>query len=543
MSAPIPEHWDHEYDVVVVGGGNAGLPAALTAHDAGAETVIVEQNEFLGGLHARLGRLHVLLQDPRAGARRHRGPRGVGRRGRDADERVPRRLPEIVEAYVAGGADTVQWLEDLGLTWSDDVRDGKFGIGRNGDRSVARTHFAAGLPTGIYPGGEPEGQNGYALTSVLEKAVADQGVPVLYRHRMRRIFREPGGRVVGIEAETPDGTVTIRARRGVVLASGGATTNEGFVKAWDARFVNDAIYSDGLPVRLTAMGDAFIAYQEVGAGLSDMSLRLLPAHPLRESLVQPLAVGDRRRGERREGAGRADHRPPGRLPARGLLRAAGHRYIDESIAARENPDLVRDVAGLPSAEYPEEPFIRTFLELPNPKNVWAVTDAVNAEAMKWPVDQIRDPDPMHGRGLHPDSVATADTLEALAKLMGMDPAIVATTMERYNRGALNGHDEEFGKTDYPALTEGPFYAVKMNLIRHTPSGGIRINAKGQVLDQSGMWDRQEGTTPRSGAGDRGALRLGEAAAFVGFRRAHRKTGPILTMGRITGRAAAGAPPA
>lgn len=541
QNARIPDVWDHEVDVVVVGGGNAGLPAAISAHDAGAETMIVETNDFLGGLMRGSGGF-MFFSTTHVQARNGIEDRvewGIEDEMRMSEYRA---VPEIVEAYVAGGADTCRWLEDLGLTWSDEVRDGAFGTGRDGDRAVARTHVAATSPTGFYPGGEPEGQNGYALTVVLEKAVEARGIPVLLRHRMRRILREPGGPVLGIEAETSDGTVTIRARRGVVLASGGATTNEALAKAWDPRYVNDAMYSDGLPY-MTAMGDAFVAGLEVGAGLSDMSfVSFLPikygTHYY--SLSLSAIAGE-------ENIGRATGVP---IIARRahyqrvvLLRADGRRYIDESIAAYKNPDLVRDVAGLPSAEYPEEPFLRTFLELPDPKNVWAVTDATNAAEMRWPVSQIQEPDPLHGRGLHPDSVAVADTLEELAVLIGMDPALVAATMERYNRGAAAGVEEEFGKIDPAPIVEAPFYAVKMNLIRHTPGGGLRINARGQVLDHTAMWDV---TVARPIADEAVIPRLyaaGESSAFVGYRRSHRKTGPILTMGRIAGVAAAREEPA
>ena len=74
----------------------------------------------------------------------------------------------------------------------------------------------------------------------------------------------------------------------------------------------------------------------------------------------------------------------------------------------------------------------------------------------------------------------------------------------------------------------------MNVIRHTPVGGLRINTRGQVLDRDHMWDGtvasrldDEPTIPHLYA-------AGECAAFVGFRRSHRKTGPIITMGRIAG---------
>lgn len=39
-----------DYDVVVIGGGPAGMGAALAAHEAGASTVVIERNEHLGGI-------------------------------------------------------------------------------------------------------------------------------------------------------------------------------------------------------------------------------------------------------------------------------------------------------------------------------------------------------------------------------------------------------------------------------------------------------------------------------------------------------------
>src|SRR5690606_34110928 len=139
------------------------------------------------------------------------------------------------------------WLERLGLTWADKLTNGDGGAGARRDRPVRRTHFAGVPPTGSYPGGFPDGRNGFALTTGREKAVQERNIPVLFEHRMQRIYREPNGPVVGLEVLTPNGTINVRARKAVVLASGGATTNEQIVRAWDPRLVNDAMYSDGLP--------------------------------------------------------------------------------------------------------------------------------------------------------------------------------------------------------------------------------------------------------------------------------------------------------
>ena len=158
--------------------------------------------------------------------------------------------------------------------------------------------------------------------------------------------------------------------------------------------------------------------------------------------------------------------------------------------------------------------------------------------MGWPKDQIEHPDPMRGRSLHPDSVAIANTYEELADKIGVDKTNFVETMRRYNRFVDAGADDDFGKPEpLYAISTPPYYAVKMNLIRHTPAGGLRINTRGQVLDRHQLWDGRKAVSLDEEQTIPHLYAAGEAAAFVGFRRAHRKTGPILTMGRLVGRAA------
>ena len=534
-----PAHWDMETDVVVVGAGNLGLPAAIEAHDAGARVLLLENNEFMGGLMRASGGFSFFCEthiQKNLGIEDH-VEWGIEDEMLMSDFRA---VPEIVRAYVEGGAETVLWLERLGLTWAEQLTDGDWGAGRLGTRRVMRTHFAGVSPTRYYPGGAPEGQNGFALTTVLEKAVLKRGIPVLFKHRMRKVYREPGGPVVGVMVETPTGIVNIRAHKAVVLAAGGATTNEALVRAWDPRLVGDAMYSDGLPY-MTAMGDAIIAGEDVGGGLSDMSfVCFTPVKYGSHYYSLSLSAVEGEEGIQTTGVP---------IPARQgayqrviLVKNDGTRYINEAEANVRNPSIPRDVGGMPPAEYPEEPFIRKFLSLPNPRNVWVVTDAEQAAELKWPINEIANPEPMRGRGLHPDSVAIANTLQELADKIHVHKANFVDTVQRYNGFAATGVDEEFGKAEpiYP-IAKGPFYALKLNIIRHTPPGGLRINTKGQVLDRSALWDGvvaqgidEEPVIPHLYAG-------GEAAAFVGWRRAHRKTGPILTMGRLTGIAAAREP--
>ena len=45
----LPDAWDSSADVIVVGGGAAGLSAALSASESGASVILIEQNDALGG--------------------------------------------------------------------------------------------------------------------------------------------------------------------------------------------------------------------------------------------------------------------------------------------------------------------------------------------------------------------------------------------------------------------------------------------------------------------------------------------------------------
>lgn len=531
----VPSRWDYETDVVVVGGGNAGLPAAISAHNAGAEVVLVEENVFLGGLMRGSGGF-MFFCDTHVQARN-----GIEDRIKWGieDEMLMseyRAIPEMVRTYVEGGAETCRWLEGLGLTFSDKLLDGeppKEGEGGRG--RIARTHYAAVSPTGKYPGGAPLGQSGFALTSMFENAIKECDIPVLLEHRMTLIHRAGEGRVVGIRATKRDGQeVDIRARRAVVLASGGATTNEQLIRAWDPRMVDEAIFSDGLPY-MRAMGDALTLGQDVGAGLSDMSF----------VCFTPVRFGSRVFSISMEAIAGASgvKRTTGVqiLPRLDgfqrviLVKNDGTRYLDESLATYRHPRLIRDTVGVPAAEYPEEPFIHAFLRLPSPKNVWAIVDADSAEAMGWELDQMVSPNPLRGRALHPESVAVADTLEELAGKIGMDFEALANTVSRYNGFVENGEDLDFGKRAplYP-LRNAPYYAARMHIIRHTPAGGLRINTRGQVLDRAQQHDGEVSVALDDEAVIPGLYAAGECSAFVGFRRSHRKTGPIVTMGRIAG---------
>ncbi len=82
----------------------------------------------------------------------------------------------------------------------------------------------------------------------------------------------------------------------------------------------------------------------------------------------------------------------------------------------------------------------------------------------------------------------ADTIEELANLVGLDPAVLQKTMDEYAEIARKGVDEQFGRPLFPSdLTTAPFYISKnpVQPALHNAVGGIVTNGHGQALREDG----------------------------------------------------------
>ncbi|MFQ8582333.1 MAG: FAD-binding protein [Holdemania massiliensis] len=83
-------------------------------------------------------------------------------------------------------------------------------------------------------------------------------------------------------------------------------------------------------------------------------------------------------------------------------------------------------------------------------------------------------------------VFKADTIEALAQQLQIDPAVLTQTIEQFNAAIDQKQDPEFGRTilnEEDKLLTAPFYATPVIPSVHHTMGGLKINAKAQVLNQ------------------------------------------------------------
>ncbi len=527
--AAVPQKWDKETDVVVVGTGIAGLPAAIEAKAGGADVIVLEKEGLPGGAsctaggHMILGATHILAEEglkdtPEAWAE---------------DEMMTgdyRAVPEAVRAYSTKGDELVRWFEKLGLVF-------KVGNRLNGSpgHRINRSHWPAPSPNYT-------GAMGLSEINLLLKEVERLKVPVLLKHRMKSLYREPNGPVVGVEVETPTGAINIKAQKGVILASGAFVDNAQLCKAWDPRIVDAKpgdgdFYGDMLEYK-SQTGDGLLAAQAIGAGLTDMSFvsyvyvrfgtkRYVTWEP---PTLNTIAIG---------GTG---------INAVGgtnsqwciMVKNDGSRFVNEQLGGQD-VELIGKYKSDNWVSYERSPFVLAYITLQDsPRNVWAITDAAGAAAAKWPIDAIKAADPKKAPfGLWPDMVATADTLQDLATKMKIPSAALQATVRRYNGFVSAGKDADFGKpTPMREIAKAPFYAARAAGLRHTQRNGLRINSKAQVLELSGNWD---GLVAKSVDQERVIPHLyavGECSNVLGWRRPHGTMGIYAILGRFAGQNAA-----
>lgn len=278
----VPAKWDKEADVVVVGAGCMGLPAAIQAIEGGASVILVEANYDVGG-HAVISGGNIAL----GGGTSAQKKAGIT----DSPDLLFSDLTdwsivqangfpdyryndkEIVRAFADMSAPAYDWLVAHGVIFVDRAPDTQGGtsVGNSAPREMHAAAMAweqvqTGKP--VDPMVQAVTSSGVGLIRPLEAAAKKAGVQILLQHRMTGIFRETSGsgRILGIAVETKSARMNIRAKRAVILATGGSTGNVNFRRIFDPRLTEEYNGVAGEPFSFQdASGE--IAAMAIGASL------------------------------------------------------------------------------------------------------------------------------------------------------------------------------------------------------------------------------------------------------------------------------------
>ena len=253
----IPEQWDLEADVVVIGSGAAGLPVAIRAANQGATVIVVDANYDIGG-HAILSGGNVALGGGTSAQKKYGiedSPDTLFRDLTDWSIVESNGMPDyryndrgVQRALADNEAATYEFLVENGVLFEDKVPDTRGGhaIGISAPRE---NHAVRNQKPGPF---SPSGSGGTNLMRPLEASARKKGVKFLLNYHMDVIFRETptSGRVLGIEAsytptilpgtttplksfhsqgniEMKAETVTVKARKAIMIGTGGHTGKPG----------------------------------------------------------------------------------------------------------------------------------------------------------------------------------------------------------------------------------------------------------------------------------------------------------------------------
>ena len=497
MLSNLPERWDMEADVVAIGSGIGGLSAAITAHDLGHTAIVLERSAQVGGVTAlSMGEVWIA-------GNHHAAELGI-EDSVDSGFRYVRRLameygnPLAILNTVVHAREALKYFEDrIGLEMEviRDCPDYYYGItndavsegrmlecvpfrGATLGEWQHRTRVSPQMPYGFTHADMAAGGGtanmmqwdfarmgerltnderclGTGLAAYFVKGALDRDIPLLTDANAEELIAD-GTRVVGVRVTHEGREIFVKAALGVVVAVSSYEQNQEL---------------NATLARQLEQGSMLFS------GINGANFRLAGPLGARIGTVPDItSLGVTVPGEEDE-----EGRPLWRsaLPVIGqphtiVVNRAGRRFGDETFY-RSFYYKIDEIDG-GTQTHPNFP-------------CWVVIDSQVLE--KYPFFSVTP-----GQDFPEGFGAKADTLPELARLIGIDAAALRDTVERFNAGAEQGQDPEFGRGSHPwsawmcgdvhqkpspvlgPLVKAPFYAVELKRM-----GGTGIAAAGLMVDE------------------------------------------------------------
>jgi uncharacterized protein len=450
-----------QFDIIIVGAGIAGICAALEAASEGARILLLDVNSMPGG-HAiqSSGGIFIAGSDLQLRLGVDDSPdlafEDWVRYGEDPDK-------EWVRLYVDSSVkDVYQWLQSYGVRFTSLMH-----VAADGNRRP-RHHVAEGSGRGL-------------MVPLMRAMLTNKKIEFLRSVYVEKLVMREGAAVGVRGREVRSGREVEYAGKTVVIATGGFASNLKMVEEnWPQSQPRAQRMLGGSGVHSQGSGHRMVA--EAGGELKDMDrLWIYPT-----GTINPLNPGSGR----------------------------GIEVLSYNLWINSKGETIKST-GSGTLDH-----ITSILKLGD-EYFWSLLDASSKEMLHvtgsdW---QVNREEKYRTLFANPDIVKTADSLDQLAALMGVNPTALGASIAAYNLKALV-------KIERP-----PFYAIKHYPLVRKTMGGIRTNLRSQVLRaDSGVIE--------------GLYAAGEAAGFGGGningKRALEGTflGPCVLTGRVAGRYAA-----
>lgn len=513
------ENFDEQYDFVVVGSGAGSMVAALYMRSQGKRVAILEKSELVGGTTARSGGVLWIPNNPFMARDGVQDSYEAARTYLDTltgdQPDAPSATPERRHAFLTQGPKMIEFLVAQGIAldrakywpdYNDDLPGGsapgrtvvakpfnRKQLGRWADR--LRPSFMAlpgNLPAALEEmkllplmrrswkarflllrlagrgalarlTGRDYVVGGAALQGRMLKACLDAGVEIFTQTAVSGVLQE-NGRVVGVEARRKDGPLRVRAELGVLMNSGGFARNPQMRERYQplasvdwsnapetdtGEMIEEMLRLGAAPAQL----EEFVGYQAT-----------LPPGVTRDKLIPGV-----------QGMTASPHAI--------LVDRTGVRYMNEG------GSYMAYCQGM-QARHAQVPAIPS----------WAIFDAqyMAKYMLAGTMPGSDKPQSWYDEGY----LKKADTIEELAALIGVEPATLRATVERFNGFVAANKDEDFGRGDRaydnwlgdplhaPSNTLGtidqaPYYAIEVVPGDVGTFGGVLTDEHARVVREDG----------------------------------------------------------
>ena len=464
----LPQPWDHEADVVVVGYGYAGAVAALEAREAGADVLLIEKMPDPGGISITSGGNVRWVADAEAGFRYLRATSG----GTTPDD--------VLRAFAAGLRQIPDYFAKLcqvnGAAVDRRQADGNYPFPGTKTWGYVSIKSVPGFePAKDYPFVSSyvpiERAAGVRLFKVIEDNIRACRVRVMLSTPARRLIVGERREILGLEAEHDGRRIRIKARRAVILACGGFEASPDMqMQFWQEKPVLNAAFTGNT-------GDGIRMAQEVGAALWHMwhyhgvygFRHPDPDYPFG---IRPKRLPDWIPGE----GARSDVKVPWIIVDR-----RGRRYMNEY------QPYTQDTTWRAMAEFDGHSMsylrIPSYMVMDEPgRGTYPIVSPTFNDrrfTFSWSEASLRE--------LEARIVRRADSLAELAALMKVDGEVLARTIAEWNAACDGGRDAVHGRppTSMVKITTPPFYCAEVWPICSNTHGGPVHDAEQRVLDPFG----------------------------------------------------------
>lgn len=487
------------YDVVIVGGGGAGLAAAISAKQQGAQTVLVlEKCGAVGGdtlvcgaiyncpdeelqskatlSDAKKAQIEAVLAKPTTTEEEKELQdtvtaewKAYQESGRtdifdsdawytlqtfDGGDRVADL--SLVKVLCNNAKDGYDWIKSLGMEFHDT-------IGQGAGSLWERTHTSTmNMGTGF-------------ISTYVNTLKAMDGVDIMTSTTGNELVVDANGAVTGVKAKDVDGNeYTFTATKGVILATGGFAANGKMISEYNTS--DKWAATDLSKVKTTnryacSQGDGITMALAAGADLSQMEQ------------IQLLYLGNVKDGQLTKYPPRVVNGTDQEI----FINKEGKRFVQE--------DGRRDTICLAVLQQTDSMFY--FLESAD-GNYVDVDTAVSADgfSLRYLEEQ--------------GYVVIAATLDEMATKLGMDADTLKATVDSFNASVEAGEDKDgFGRTLFSVqLTKGPWVATPRTACLHHTMGGVHIDTSCRVLNKDGNAIKGLYAAGEITGGIHGANRLG-----------------------------------